>query len=85
MQRGGLSKARAATYCPLMPTREEILILGLTAGVLGSLVGGLMLGVGLGLAVNGAHVGWLLVLPAAPVSGLIGYALARKLARQLPK
>ena len=68
-----------------MPTREEILILGLTAGVLGSLVGGLMLGVGLGLAVNGAHVGWLLVLPAAPVSGLLGYLLARRLARQLPK
>ena len=60
-------------------------VLGLTAGVLGSLVGGLMLGVGLGLAVNGAHVGWLLVLPAAPVSGLLGYVLARRLARQLPK
>ena len=29
-------------------TREEILILGLTAGVVGSLVGGLMLGVGWG-------------------------------------
>ncbi len=67
-----------------MPTREEILILGLTAGVLGSLVGGLMLGIGLGLAVNGAHIGWLLVLPAAPVSGLLGYMLARRLARQLP-
>lgn len=68
-----------------MTTREEILTLGLTAGVLGSLVGGLMLGVGLGLAVNGAHVGWLLMLPAAPVSGLLGYVLARRLARQLPK
>lgn len=68
-----------------MITRAEILILGLTAGVLGSLVGGLMLGVGLGLAVNGAHVGWLLVLPAAPLSGLVGYALARRLARQLPQ
>lgn len=68
-----------------MPTREEILILGLTAGVLGSLVGGLMLGVGLGLATNGAHAGWLLVLPAAPVSGVIGYMLARKLVRRLPK
>ncbi len=67
-----------------MITRAEILILGLTAGVLGSLVGGLMLGVGLGLAVNGAHVGWLLVLPAAPISGLLGYALARRLAKRLP-
>lgn len=66
-----------------MVTRAEILVLGLTAGVLGSLVGGLMLGVGLGLAVNGAHVGWVLVLPAAPVSGMLGYLLARRLARQL--
>jgi len=66
-----------------MVTREEILILGLTAGVVGCLVGGLMLGVGLGLAVQGAHVGWLLVLPAAPAAGGLGYLLARKLAKQL--
>lgn len=75
---------RRGPYSQGMVTRAEILILGLTAGVLGSLVGGLMLGVGLGLAINGAHVGWLLVLPAAPVSGLLGYALARRLARQVP-
>ena len=43
-----------------------------------------MLGIGLGLAVQGAHIGWLLVVPAAPSAGLIGYALARKLARKLP-
>lgn len=66
-----------------MVTREEILVLGLTAGVVGCLVGGLMLGVGLGLAVQGAHVGWVLVLPEAPVAGGLGYLLARKLARQL--
>jgi hypothetical protein len=64
-------------------TREEILVLGLTAGVVGSLVGGLMLGIGLGLAVNGANIGWLLVLPAGPVAGLLGYALARKLAKRV--
>ncbi len=73
----------APPLLPVMITRSDILVLGLTAGVLGSLVGGLMLGVGLGLAVNGAHAGWLLVLPAAPVSGLIGYMLARKLAREM--
>lgn len=67
-----------------MVTREDVLVLGLTAGVIGSLVGGLLLGIGLGLAVEGAHIGWLLMLPAAPVSGGIGYALARRLARQLP-
>jgi hypothetical protein len=67
-----------------MVTREEILVLGLTAGTLGSLVGGLMLGVGLGMAVQGAHIGWLLVIPAAPAAGMIGYFLARKLAKKLP-
>ena len=72
-------------YSTAMVTRAEILVLGLTAGVLGSLLGGLMLGVGLGLAVNGAHIGWLLMLPAAPLSGLLGYLLARRLARQLPQ
>ncbi|MFC3126913.1 hypothetical protein ACFOD4_17745 [Pseudoroseomonas globiformis] len=65
-----------------MVTRAEILILGLTAGVAGSLVGGLMLGIGLGLVVNGVHAAWVLVLPAAPVGGMIGYGLARRLARQ---
>lgn len=65
-----------------MVTREELLILGLKAGVTGSLVGGLMLGIGLGLVVNNVHAGWVLVLPAAPVSGMLGYWLARRLARQ---
>lgn len=67
-----------------MITREEILVLGLTAGVVGSLVGGLMLGVGLSMAVSGSHAGWLLVLPAAPLSGMFGWLLARKLAKRLP-
>jgi hypothetical protein len=64
-------------------SREEILVLGLTAGTVGSLVGGLMLGIGLGLVVNGAHAGWVLVLPAAPVAGMLGYWLARRLAKKL--
>lgn len=66
-----------------MVSREEILVLGLTAGVLGSLVGGMMLGIGMGLVIGGQHLGWLLLLPAAPVSGLLGYVLARRLARRL--
>ncbi len=69
----------------LPPTREEILILGLTAGVVGSLVGGLLLGVGLGLVVQGAHLGWLLMAPAAPLAGIFGYLLANRLARRLPE
>lgn len=63
-----------------MVTRAEILVLGLTAGVTGCLVGGLMLGIGLGLVINGVHAAWLLVLPSAPVGGLLGYWLARRLA-----
>jgi hypothetical protein len=63
-----------------MVTREEILLLGLKAGVTGSLVGGLMLGIGLGLVVNNVHAGWVLVLPAAPISGMLGYWMARRLA-----
>lgn len=66
-----------------MVTRAEILVLGLTAGVLGSLVGGMMLGVGMGLVIGGQHLGWLLLLPAAPVSGMLGYMLARRLAQKL--
>jgi hypothetical protein len=66
-----------------MVKREDVLVLGLTAGVLGSLVGGMMLGLGLGLVIEGVHLGWLLLLPAAPVSGVTGYLLARRLAKQL--
>jgi len=62
-----------------MPSREDILVLGLTAGTVGSLVGGLMLGIGLGMVVEGVHIGWLLVLPAAPIAGGLGYLLARRL------
>ena len=64
-------------------SREEILVLGLTAGVVGSLVGGLMLYAGLALVVAGSHAGWLLALPAAPLGGGLGYLLARKLASRL--
>ena len=66
-----------------MGKREEILLLGLRSGVTGALTGGLMLGIGLGLVVNGAHIGWLLVLPAAPLAGLIGLWQAKRTARRL--
>jgi hypothetical protein len=68
-----------------MVTRGDILVLGLTAGVIGSITGGLMLGIGTWLVVQKAHIGWLLILPGAPIGGGIGYLLARKLARQLPE
>ncbi len=67
-----------------MTTRSDIIWLGLSSGVAGGLVGGLLLGIGMNLVVQGVNVGWLLLMPAAPLSGLIGWILARKLARQLP-
>jgi len=67
-----------------MVSRGDILVLGFTAGVIGSVTGGMALGIGMGLVVQGAHIGWLLILPGAPLGGAIGYLLARRLAKQLP-
>jgi len=66
-----------------MITRSDILWLGISAGVMGSLIGGMMLGIGLDLIVNGQPLGWLMMLPGAPVSAIHGWLLARKLARDL--
>ncbi len=66
-----------------MINRSDIIWLGVAAGVTGSLVGGMMLGIGMDLILNGAPGGWLLLLPAAPAAALPGWLLARKLARQL--
>ena len=66
-----------------MITRADIVWLGVAAGVTGSLVGGMMLGIGMDLIVNGQPLGWLLLLPAAPIAALPGWMLARKLSRRL--
>jgi len=66
-----------------MVNRGDIIWLGIAAGVTGGLVGGMLLGIGMDLIVNGAPVGWLLMLPGAPLSAIPGWLLARKLARQL--
>ena len=71
------------TEQPGMITRGDIVWLGVAAGVTGSLVGGMMLGIGMDLIVNGQPLGWLLLLPAAPISALPGWLLARKLSRRL--
>jgi hypothetical protein len=68
-----------------MVTRSEILMLGIASGVSGGLIGGLLLGIGMNLVVQGVHIGWLLLLPAAPASALGGWVLAHRLARQLPR
>jgi hypothetical protein len=66
-----------------MIKRGDILYLGLASGVIGSLVGGMMLGIGMSLIIAGAPVGWLLLLPAAPAGAVPGWLLAKRLARQL--
>jgi hypothetical protein len=66
-----------------MITRSDIIWLGVSAGVTGSLLGGMMLGIGMDLIVNGQVWGWLLLIPAAPVAAVPGWLLARKLAAQL--
>jgi hypothetical protein len=66
-----------------MVDRSEIVWLGIASGVSGCLIGGMMLGIGMDLIVNGQPLGWLLLLPGAPVSAIPGWLLARKLARQL--
>ena len=67
-----------------MVKRSDIIVLGLSAGVSGGLIGGLLLGIGMNLIIAGANLGWLLLLPAAPVSGLAGWIMARRLARDIP-
>jgi hypothetical protein len=66
-----------------MIDRSEIVWLGVSSAVSGCLIGGMMLGIGLDLIVNGQPLGWLIMLPGAPVSAIPGWLLARRLARQL--
>ena len=66
-----------------MVKQSDILWLGLAGGVMGSLVGGMLLGVGMNLIMAGRNVGWVFLLPAAPLGGLPGWILAKRLAKQL--
>ena len=66
-----------------MVARSEIIWLGVASGVSGCLIGGMMLGIGMDLIVNGQPLGWLLLLPGAPVSAIPGWLLGLRLARQL--
>ena len=63
--------------------RADIVWLGISSGVMGCLVGGMMLGIGMDLIVNGQPLGWLLMLPGAPISAIQGWLLGRRLAQQL--
>jgi hypothetical protein len=63
-----------------MITRAEILVLGLSAAVIGGLLGGILLFAGMNLVMQGRNIGWLLMLSTAPVCGGIGYWKAKRLA-----
>ena len=66
-----------------MINRGEIIWLGIASSVIGCLVGGMVLGIGMDLVVNGQPVGRLMLLPGAPVSAIPGWLLGLRLARQL--
>ena len=68
-----------------MVTRGELLWLGIASGTTGGLIGGLMLGIGMDLMVNGQPLGLLLICVGGPASALIGWLMARRLAEQLDK
>ena len=55
----------------------------MASGVTGGLIGGLMLGIGIAMMLSGVYFGILLICIGGPASGLIGWLLARRLARQL--
>jgi hypothetical protein len=68
-----------------MITRGDLLWLGIASGVCGGLIGGLMLGIGMSLVVDGQPIGLMLIVPGAPASGIVGWLMARRLARELPR
>jgi hypothetical protein len=66
-----------------MPSRSDIIYLGLASGLIGSLVSGVLLGVGLVFIMAGLPLGWLFLLPAAPAGAIPGWLLGKRLADKL--
>ena len=66
-----------------MVNRGEIVWLGVASGVTGGLIGGSMLGIGIAMMLEGTYAGLLLICIGGPCSGLIGWLMARRLAKQL--
>jgi hypothetical protein len=81
--RGGLSNFRSGGTYAAMINRGDIIWLGVASGVTGGLIGGLMLGIGIAMMLSGIYFGFLLVCIGGPASGLIGWVMARRLAKQL--
>ncbi|MEJ1977468.1 MAG: hypothetical protein WDN49_16580 [Acetobacteraceae bacterium] len=66
-----------------MIKRGEIIWLGVASGVTGGMIGGMFLGIGIAMMIEGIYAGLLLICIGAPASGLIGWLMARRLAKQL--
>ncbi len=66
-----------------MINRGELIWLGVAAGVTGGMIGGSMLGIGIAMMLEGVYAGLLLICVGAPASALIGWLMARRLAKQL--
>lgn len=66
-----------------MVNRGEIIWLGVASGVTGGLIGGMILGIGVAMMIAGLNMGLLLICIGAPCSGIIGWLMARRLAKQL--
>jgi len=68
-----------------MIKRSDVIWLGISSGVTGAMVGGLMLGIGLAMVIEGKLLGFVFIIPGAPVGGMSGWLLARRLAGQVPR
>ena len=66
----------------IMITKPDILVLGLTAAVIGGLAGGILLFTGMNLIITGQNLGWALLLATGPVCAAIGWLLAKRLCRK---
>ena len=71
--------------CQGMINRGEIIWLGVASGVTGAIFGGVLLGLGIAMMLEGIHVGLLLICVGVPCSPLVGWLMARRLAKQLPQ
>ena len=64
--------------------RGDIIWLGVASGTTGGLLGGMVLGIGIAMMISGLPIGFLLICVGAPASALVGWLLARRLAKRFP-
>ena len=79
----GLSNASAPGTYAFMINRGDIIWLGVASGVTGGIIGGMLLGIGISMMLSGIYFGLILICIGGPASALIGWLMARRLAKQL--